>query len=329
MTSHRDGAAIVTSLSRTERPGFVTRSGVGVVVINWNGLADTLACLESLGAADPAPARIVVVDNGSTDGSVEALFQWRARRPAGSPPVAIITLPVNRGFSAANNIGVELLHRDAGVAQFLLLNNDATVDSGFFAEIARALNAFPDAALIGPTIYVTGRPGEVWYAGGHFVPFRSLNVHDSAVPQDSTPVPTEFVTGCALLISRGAWQTLGPLPECYFIYYEDTEYSYRALQAGLRVLYVPRAIAHHAVGASTSRVARPHVEHGKARNRALFVRRNFRGWTRWGALAYLVVTKPGRAVWEALRGRPALGWAIFHGTLEGFLAPLDGVQVHT
>ncbi len=315
----------------------MTRSSVGVVVINWNGLADTLACLESLVAADLAPARIVVVDNGSSDGSIDALFKWRARRPTAAP-MAIIALPVNRGFSAANNIGVEYLHADPAVAQFLLLNNDATVDRGFFTEIARALNVFPDAGLVGPTIFVTGRPGEVWYAGGHFVPFRSLNVHDTVVPREPTPVPTEFVTGCALLISRRAWRTLGPLPECYFpIYFEDTEYSFRAGQAGLRVLYAPRAIVHHAIGATTSRVARPHVEHLKARNRALFVRRNFRGWSRWGALAYLLVTKPGRAVWEAFRGRPALGWAIFRGTLEGMFAPhrgetprpsLDGVRVH-
>ncbi len=316
----------------------MTPSRVGVVVINWNGLADTLVCLESLVAADPAPARIVVVDNGSTDGTVEALVQWRARRATGGAPVAIIALPVNRGFSAANNIGVELLQPDAGIPHFLLLNNDATVDPGFFAEIARALNAFPDAGLVAPTIYFTGRPGKVWYAGGHFVPFRARSVHDSVVPRDSTPVPTAFVTGCALLISRHAWHTLGPLPECYFLYYEDSEYSYRALQAGLRVLYVPRAIVHHAGSASTARLARPHLEHGKARSRALFVRRNFRGWARWAALAYLAFTKPGRAIWDALRGRPALGWAIFHGTLEGLLAPhggqtprpsLDGLRVHT
>ena len=68
------------------------------------------------------------------------------------------------------------------------------------------------------------------------------------------------------------------------------------------------------------RVSSPQVEYWKARHRALFVRRNFGGWTRLGALGYLVLTKPGRALAEALRGRPGLGWAVLRGTLAGLLS---------
>ncbi len=187
--------------------------------------------------------------------------------------------------------------------------------------MARALEAAPDAAIMGATIYVTGQSGDVWYAGGDFVPLRALVAHRATVPVHPGPVATEFVTGCAMLISRRAWETLGPLPECYFIYLEDAEYSYRARSAGLPVLYAPRAVAYHAVGATVRRrVARAQVEYWRTRNRALFVRRNLRGWTRWGALAYLVVTKPGRALVEVLRGRPALGWAVLRGTVEGLLS---------
>ncbi len=301
----------------------VNRTSIGVVVINWNGRADTLTCLESLVAAVPGPARIVVVDNGSTDGSVEALHQWRAARPAGNaaPPVSILACSSNRGFSGANNVGVELLRADPAIGHFLLLNNDATVDPTFFAEVARALDAVPDAGILGPTIYVTGRPEEVWYAGGRFLSLRTLVVHEQTVPREATPLPTEFVTGCAMLISRRAWETLGPLPECYFMYHEDAEYSWRAHAAGLPVLYAPRAVVYHAVGATVTRkVAQPRVEYLKTRNRTLFVRRNLRGWTRWGALIYLAVTKPGRALVEALRGRPALGWAFLRGTVEGLVS---------
>jgi len=294
--------------------------GVGVVVVNWNGLADTLACLESLVAATPGPPRVVVVDNGSTDGSVTALRAWQAARLGhAGPAVTIFESSTNRGFSGGNNLGVEHLRADPAISHFLLLNNDATVDPAFFREIARALAAAPDAAIMGVTIYVTARRGEVWYAGGHFLPLRSLTQHERAVPADAMPLPTEFVTGCAMLISRHAWETLGPLPECYFIYFEDAEYSWRAHAAGLPVLYAPRAVVHHAVSASVGRQPKPRVLQLHTRNRALFARRNFRGWTRWGALAYLVVSKSSRAIAEVLRGRRALGWALFRGMIEGLM----------
>ena len=293
-----------------------------MVVVNWNGLTDTMACLVSLEAATPRPARVVVVDNGSSDGSVEALRRWQAERPK-APALTLIASPTNRGFSGANNLGLARLAADPAIDHFLLLNNDATVEPAFFAELARALAMAPDAGIMGPTIYVTGGAdaGQVWYAGGAFVPLRALVVHRLAVPPGAAPVATEFVTGCAMLISRRAWETLGPLPECYFIYLEDAEYSWRAREAGLPVVYAPRAVAYHAVGAAVRRrVPRPQVEYWHTRHRALFVRRNLSGWTRWGALAYLVLTKPARALLHLLRGRPALAWAALRGTAQGLLS---------
>jgi hypothetical protein len=292
------------------------RISIGVAVVNWNGLADTTACLDSLEGAAPGPAHIVVVDNGSTDGSLEAL---RARRAL--LPTTIIAAGSNRGFAGANNLGVAKLAADPAITHFLLLNNDATVDPTFFAQIAQALVLTPDAGLVGPTIYVTGQPGTVWYAGGHFVPLRALVVHDTAVAGEPAPISTEFVTGCAMLISRRAWERLGPLPECYFIYLEDAEYSWRARAAGLPVLYAPRAVVYHAVGAAVRRrVPSPQVEYWHTRHRALFARRNLRGWRRWGALAYLILTKPARALVQLLRGRPALAWAALRGTASGLLS---------
>jgi GT2 family glycosyltransferase len=131
-----------------------------------------------------------------------------------------------------------------------------------------------------------------------------------------------------MVISRRAWQVLGPLPECYFIYLEDAEYSWRAREAGLPVLYAPMAVAYHAVGAAVRRsYANARVAYWNARHRALFVRRNLRGWTRRGALGYLVVTKPGRALVEVLRGRPAVGWAVLRGTAEGLLSKDGKLEV--
>jgi GT2 family glycosyltransferase len=319
----------------------------GVVIVNWNGHADTIACLESLGAAVPPPVHIVVVDNASTDGSMTALERWRAARPAGPPPVTLLGSTRNRGYAGAANVGLARLAADPALTHFLLLNNDTTVEPALFARLAEAVAVVPEGAILGPTIFAAEEgPSlrEAWYAGGYFVPLRALVVHRHVVSSDSRPVPTEFVTGCAMLISRRAWEALGPLPECYFMYLEDAEYCARATAQGLPVLYAPAAVVRHAVGATVDRlVPSPVTEGWVARNRVLFARRNLRGATRWGALAYLAVTKPGRALLETLRGRPAVGWAILRGTVAGLLSkdgdrearqaaavqdPRDGVLVH-
>jgi len=300
----------------------MTRLPIGVVVVNWNGYADTVACLVSLLAAEPGPARIVVVDNASTDGSAAALAQWMERAPGtAGPELTFLSSGTNRGFAGGNNLGLASLDADRSIGHFLLLNNDATVQADFFAELGRALEVVPDAAIVGATIHEAGDSRKVWYSGGAFVPLRALAVHHHHVPQHEVAVPTEFVTGCAMLIARPAWAVLGPLPECYFMYLEDAEYSHRARAAGLRVLYAPRAVAFHSVGAAVGRaVPKPQLAYWVTRSRALFVRRNLHGWRRWGALLYLVVTKPGRALADTVAGRPALGWAMLRGTIEGLLS---------
>lgn len=300
----------------------MTRLPLSVVVVNFNGYADTVACLESLLAADPGPAQVVVVDNASADGSASTLSRWiGSAGNSAAVRVALLAAETNRGFAAACNLGISTLETGDGIQHFLLLNNDATVRSDFFAELSRALEAEPDAALVGPTIYDARSRGHVWYAGGVFLPLRALVAHRYHVPQREVAVPTEFVSGCAMLVSRRARAVLGPLPECYFMYLEDAEYSHRALAAGLRVVYAPGAVAYHAVGASVARSVRlPQLAYWVTRSRGLFVRRNLQGWRRRCALLYLIVTKPGRALVETLAGAPALGWAILHGTIAGLLS---------
>lgn len=299
---------------------------IGVVIVNWNGQRDTIACLESLSAASPGPARVVVVDNASTDGSVEALTRWARLRP--EPRPTVLRAETNRGFAGGNNLGLAHLAEDRTITHFLLLNNDAAVDPAFFAEVAAALAHAPDAALLGATVYEGTTRDRVWYAGGRLPRARALTTHGALVPESTVVTPTEFVTGCAMLISREAWEALGPLPECYFMYFEDTEYSLRARAAGLPVVYAPRAVVQHACGGTVRRlVPRPQNEYWFSRARGVFVRRNLRGWVRWGALAYLTLARPARAALHLLRGRPGLAWAVLRGTVAGLLA-IDG-QAHS
>lgn len=311
---------------------------VGVVILNWNGWRDTVECLESLVRAIPPAGRIVVVDNASHDDSVEQLVRWARRSvvslttasehevaresPIDSPTVTLIRSSRNRGFSGGNNVGLRFLATAAELSHYLLLNNDATVAPDYFARLQDALRAVPDAGLLCGTIFVASEPTRVWYAGGSSSPIRALVSHRLDLPESGAPIPTSFVTGCAMVISRDALDAVGLMPECYFpAYMEDAEYSVRVARAGFPVVYAPRPIAYHKVGASLGLASvTPRVTYMLNRHRGFYVRRNMTGFTRAAALGYLVVTKPARAALETIRGRPRIGWAVLTGFLAGLFS---------
>lgn len=297
-------------------------AGVGVVLLNWNNADDTIAALDSLWAADPRPAAVVVVDSASADRSVERIREWASIDNLTTQSwFELIVLERNMGFAGGNNVGIRYLLDRAGITHVLLLNNDAMVDTSFFAELTKALDAAPGAGLMTGTIYEHPNRTKVWYAGGREIPYRALIEHMMDVPASPAPVETEFVSGCTMLISRPVIDRIGLLPEIYFpLYHEDAEYSYRARAAGFPVLYAPKSIVYHKVGATVGPAkTSPYIMRAQVRHRVLYVQRNFRGLNRLVASFYLIATKPAKAIVEALSGRPKMGWAIFAGTVEGFL----------
>lgn len=306
----------------------------GVVLLNWNGIADTEVALDSLLAASPRPDHVVVVDNGSHDDSIERLQQWLTRNaaviaagaPVGGerprePWLTVIAEAENHGFARGNNIGLTQLAESTQATHFLLLNNDATVAPDYFARMTDALRDFPDAGLLGCVIYYHPDRDRIWFGGGYEVPYRALMLHRYELPEQQTPHPTAFVTGCAMLISRPLYDARGGLAECYTpVYWEDTEYSFRARNSGWRVMLVPAARVYHKVGATVgSEKTTPKVVFWQNRHRGYYVRRNYKGIDRVMAIAYLIVTKPGRSIVELLRGRPRMGSAIFRGFVHGLI----------
>ena len=306
----------------------------GVVLLNWNGFADTESALDSLLAAEPRPDHVVVVDNGSSDDSLGRIHAWVARNGPdndqnathdgliiGRAWISVIAANENRGYAGGNNIGLSRLATTTAVTHFLLLNNDATVAPDYFARITDAIRDFPDSALLGCAIYHHPDRDKVWFAGGYELPHRALLLHRYDIPASLDPQPTEFVTGCAMVISRGLYNAQGGLSECYHpIYWEDGEYSFRARHNGWRVMLVPAARVFHKVGASVGgENITPLVAFWQNRHRGYYVRRNYRGVDRATAIAYLTITKPARALVELLRGRPAMGSAIFRGFVHGLV----------
>jgi GT2 family glycosyltransferase len=315
---------------------------IGTVVVNWNNAPDTLACLESLASATPPPPRVVVVDNGSADDSIDQIAVWASVRGVcfelidapqshhayvsadGTCWLTVVRAGDNLGFAGGNNIGLNLLRKEPGLTHFLLLNNDALVAPDYFLQIATALIARPGAGLCIGTIYEQANRDRVWYAGGRIIPLRALVAHYVSVPPRLDPVETEFVTGCAMVIARSALGRAGILPECYFPgYMEDAEYSWRVRACGFPLVYVPRAVVYHKVGGTFGAPSvSPMVAYHINRHRLFFVRRNIRGFQRLSALLYMALTKPGRALVDTVQGRPRIGWAVLRGTVAGFVTRL-------
>ncbi|HEY3113407.1 MAG TPA: glycosyltransferase family 2 protein [Gemmatimonadaceae bacterium] len=309
-----------------------------VVIPSFNHADDAINCLISLQKAEGRPERVILVDDASTEDAVGTIVRWAAQSgdryqvvdiadlPAGITTAAWLTIvssKTNSGFSVSCNIGLGHVrdHTDAPFA--LLLNNDAAVSPSYFTNLARGIAGIPDVGLATGTIYEWDQ-STVWYAGGRFNPLRAVAEHHLEVPADGQSRNTGFVCGCTMLISRAAIQTVGVLPECYTpCYCEDADYSLKVQKAGFTLLYVPTARAFHRVSRSLGRESRtPQVIYWFNRNRGYAVRRNYTGWRRAGGIAYLAVTKPVRALWELLRGRPRSGAAFIRGTLAGFFNPI-------
>lgn len=292
----------------------------GVVVLNWNNADETMSCLSALTSASPPPERIAIVDNGSVDDSLSRIERWCASS-ADHNRLQVIDAGANLGFAGGTNLGIERLMSDGDISHILLLNNDATVSPGFFADVESAIDQIGTDCVIGPTIFEDPQRSKVWYAGAVEIPARALVQHTLKLPKTALPRATDFISGCAMIISRAVIEKIGGLAECFFpAYFEDGDFCHRASRAGFPLIYAPKPVVYHKVGA-TVRAAKidNSLEYSKNRLRVIYVRRNYTGARKLIALGYLAVTKPGRFLAEVATGNSRHGWAVLRGATSGFL----------
>lgn len=293
---------------------------VWAVVLNWNGANDTLRCVASLRAQDLEGLRILVVDNGSTDGSFETLRLALSNDE-------LLSLSDNLGFAGGMNRGIEKALA-AGAEFVVLVNNDATLAPQALRQLLEAVQHRPEVALAVPTIFSSNDPSSVWYAGGTLSRWTGTARHGK-VPAPE-PIEVSFGTGCCLLIRTQHLKTVGFLNETYFLYFEDVEYCDRVLQAGLRILYVPHAHAWHAGGGSTASQHQkaPALDYYDVRNGLWFIRERLRGAARLSALAYFVVVRLPRKLLRIFfrsASRSKSYHAVWKGLVDG-LKSVDGYK---
>ncbi|MEM3432914.1 MAG: glycosyltransferase family 2 protein [Candidatus Methanomethyliaceae archaeon] len=296
---------------------------IGVVIVNWNRGVDTVRCIASVLASDYPCFELVLVDNGSTDRSADVIQQVY-------PELPILRNLRNLGFTGGYNTGIrEVLRR--GVDYVFLLNNDAVLEPSALTLLAKAAMAHPTAGFLGPVICTLEDRRTILSAGGTLLRgwkpcHRAIGEVDKG--QFDTVTEVDYLSGCALLVSRKAIDTVGLLDEDYFAYHEDIDWCYRGKQAGFKVLVVPQAKIWHPDTRRRDENS-PLVTYYVARNSLLFAKKH-----RFGAIVLLrmffqylrVLTSwTVRPRWRyKRRQRDALARALLHFMLgrAGEMGPL-------
>jgi len=249
---------------------------VWIIILNWNGWQDTIECLQSLKKITDPKVRILVVDNASTDESLAKLHQFQ--KTSHAPEFELLESQENLGFAGGMNLGI--IHAMTENPDWLLLlNNDTVVEPTFLTTLLEAAKTDPKIVILNPKILLKGKPEYFWFAGGKLDKLLTKGSHVGLGEQDTgqydiPPVrDTDYSTGGCLLVRRSVIDKIGLLPEEYFVYYEDTEWSLRAERAGFRCVVVPKAKIWHAGAASSKEFSesyiRYHVRNGLLLNRRM------------------------------------------------------------
>jgi len=215
---------------------------VYTIVLNWNNYKDTKKCLESLQQATYSNLKIIVVDNGSADGSGKRLLQDFAQH-------SFVFNERNLGFSRGCNRGIRAALEDKDCAYALLLNNDAVVPSNFLEKAIDRAEADTSIGLVGGKVVHSPESNVISYAGGRIdrlrgtVVIRGFNEKDRGQYNEAGEVG--FVTCAFMLIKREVLERVGLLPEEYFFGIEEWDYSLHVQKAGYKLYYVPEFAAYH------------------------------------------------------------------------------------
>lgn len=241
------------------------------MVLTHNGRADTLDCLRSLERTDWDALSVIVVDNGSCDGTADAVIEQYGE-------VRVLRQEQNLGFSEGNNVGIRYA-LELGADYVLLLNNDTTIAVDAVARCVETALQHPDAGAVCPLIHFAEPPEPLWYAGAVFDPRRAnsgrmLGYRETDRGQFDAATVTDRAAGAAMLMPRAALEELGLLDADLFFLYEDVDWSLRARRAGWRIYLAPAARVQHRVSATAGGEHSPTIAYYDARNHLTICRRH-------------------------------------------------------
>lgn len=235
---------------------------VGVIILNYKVKELVFKCVESVKKSTFKDILIIIVDNNSQDGLGKELEDRN--------DLIFIQNPINSGYAGGNNIGIRKA-LELGYDYIFILNPDTTVDPKAVEFLIEGLEKY-SAAAANPKIYF-GDSETLWFAGKIFDLENVLGTHRGVDETDrgqyDRDEEIEDATGAALMVKKEVFEQIGLFDERYFLYYEDTDFAYRARKKGFKIMYLPKAKVCHENAQSTG-LGSPLQDYYITRNRMLF-----------------------------------------------------------
>ena len=252
---------------------------LSIITINYNGLKDTCALIETIPFNDKL--EVIVVDNASDNQESDQISSR-------FPHVKVIKSDKNLGFAGGNNLGIK-----ASTGKFIfLINNDTYFEDFNVWALIDRLNSSSDIGIVCPKIRFAWSPRPIQFAG--YTPLSNITIRNQAIGfgeedhgQYETAHPTPYAHGAAMLIKREAIDIVGLMPECYFLYYEELDWSMMFTRAGYQIWYEPKCTIYHKESQTTGQQS-PLRTYYISRNRLLLIKRNYHGITKWLSYIYII-----------------------------------------
>lgn len=231
---------------------------VYVVILNWNGAHDTIACLQSLaGLQGPSP-KVIVCDNASVDDSWSMLQVYVEQQRA--LDIQLVQTGANLGFAGGNNVGLRLALSDPSMECVWLLNNDTVVAPEALVALQRYMTQHPNVGVCGSTLLYADEPDRIQAVGGQYHPWLGTSTHllghqpySEALCRSVNPAELDYVVGAAMFVRRAVLEKIGLLAEEYFLYCEEIDWATRMKRQmpEMTLGYAPDSLVYHKEGAST------------------------------------------------------------------------------
>jgi GT2 family glycosyltransferase len=253
---------------------------IAIILLNWNSFEHTSNCIQSLRLCDYQNFEIIVVDNGSVDGSGDLL-------KTNFPEIVLLASPTNVGFAAGNNRGFSYAIEQS-IPYAMMLNNDVFVEPDFLSQLVNYMELHPDCGAIQPKIFFNHDRKKIWNGGSYFLPwlgwtYSKRYMRTAGVLQNQFQL-VDWITGCAFLTRTSILKETGLLKEAFFIYYEDVELSFLIRSKGYQLIFHPQSVIYHIAGSSNKAKVKgkegysnPFVHYLNTRNHIWFLKL----WTKW------------------------------------------------
>ena len=281
---------------------------LSIITVNYNGLDDTCALIESIPFNETM--EVIVIDNASKQDEASIIAQRY-------PYIKSIRTDKNLGFAGGNNVGI----KEAKGKYIFLINNDTVFEEFNVDSLINRLESSPNIGMVCPKIRFAWENAPIQFAG--YKPLSKITVRNIAIGfgeedqgQYDTPHPTPYAHGAAMMIKREVIEKAGLLPECYFLYYEELDWSMMIRRVGYDIWYEPACTVFHKESQTTGQNS-PLRTYYITRNRLLFAQRNQQAMAKYITYLYLISIV---AIRDILKYAFQQRWDLVRATIRGVVS---------